>query len=138
MVTNLLFFEILLLYYYINFRSLIICSLIPGGIYFSLDILSLFITVSESFCGEGFWNFCDFISNSVTNQITGYFCAFLNCSFWSSFKCTCSRLFSSIKKFLALLTTSVFTYILPIFLLTYLAKDKNPHPFTNVWFLALI
>ena len=44
----------------------------------------------------GFWNFYNYISNFIPNQITSCFCCFLNFSFWSSFKCTRCRLFSMI------------------------------------------
>ena len=50
-LTNLLFFDIPLFYYYINLRSLILFCLYPGDIYLSLGIsLSCsFVTVSEFF-----------------------------------------------------------------------------------------
>ena len=48
---SLLFFDILLLYYYINLRSTIICCLSSEDVYLSLGI-SLFI--SKLFCGEFF------------------------------------------------------------------------------------
>ena len=61
---SLLFFDIPLLQHYINLRSLIICHLFSGDIYFSYSIslsnpvfsISL-STVSESFCGECFETF---------------------------------------------------------------------------------
>ena len=60
-LTNLLFFDILLLYYYTNLRSSIIFCLVSGDIYLSFDIsLSSaifsvsFITVPELFCGKVF------------------------------------------------------------------------------------
>ena len=53
-LTNLLFFDIALLYYYINLGWSIIFFLSFGDIYLSLSIsLSFsFVIVSESFCGE--------------------------------------------------------------------------------------
>ena len=56
---NLLFFDILLVYYNINIRSGIIFCLSSGDIYLSLSI-SLpcsFVTVSELFCSEDFENY---------------------------------------------------------------------------------
>ena len=55
-LTNLLFFDIPLLYYYINLRSSIIKS---GNIYLSLGIYLLysFATVSELFCCKVFETF---------------------------------------------------------------------------------
>ena len=52
-----------------------------------------------------FWKFCDFIRNFISNQITSCICYFLNYSFWISFKCICCRLFSMIRKCLAVFTT---------------------------------
>ena len=53
-LTNLLFFDIPLLYYYINLISSVILCLSSGDIYLSLGIsLSYsFVIVSELFCGE--------------------------------------------------------------------------------------
>ena len=57
--TNLLFSDILLLYCYINLRSLIICCLLPKDIHFSFAIslsnpaFSVSLSfVSELLCGE--------------------------------------------------------------------------------------
>ena len=51
---NLLFFDIPLLYYYINLRSSIIFFLSTGDIYLSLDIslLCSFLTVSKLFFSD--------------------------------------------------------------------------------------
>ena len=101
------FFDSPLLYYYINLISLIICWFFSRERYFSFcmslscpTFSSSFLTVSELFCSEFFWRFCDFISSFITSQITSCFSSFLNWSFLSSFKCICSRLFYMIKKFL--------------------------------------
>ena len=50
---------------------------------------------------------------------------FLNCSFWGSFKCICSRMFSMIYKCLAEFTALVLLTFLPMFLPIFLAKGKN-------------
>ena len=55
-----------------------------------------------------FWNTCHFISYFITNQITS-FCCFLNYSFWNSFYCIYCWLFSTIKKFLAIFITYIFS-----------------------------
>ena len=110
---KLLFFEILLLSYYINLRSLIICFLFSGDIYLSLlsPIFSpSFVTVSE-LLWLSVWDFRNSIRNFITNQVTSCFCWFLNCSFWSSFERICSKCFSMVKKFLTIFTAWVFTYI---------------------------
>ena len=58
------------------------------------------------FCSPSSGDSCNFISN----QIASCFSCFLNCSFWSSFKCICSRLFSMIKTFLTVFTAYVLPY----------------------------
>ena len=108
---NLLVFGIPLLYYYINFKSLIIYSLFSADIHFfccwyfsnkscifCFTFNCIWTVFSWTFC-----NFCNFIKNFITNQITSWFCC-LNLSFWSIFKCICSRLFSMISKFLTIFT----------------------------------
>ena len=108
-------FDILLLCYF-NLNSSIVSCLFSGDIILSLRIsLSYsFVTVSvflNYFLVIFFKNFCNSISNFITNQITSCFFCFLNDSFWRTFKCICCRLFSMIKKVLALFTTEAFTYI---------------------------
>ena len=99
---KLLFFDIPLLYYYINLRSSILFCLCFGGLhltYFSVR-LYIFWFISNCFRIIPWWScqdFCNFI------------CCFSNCSPWSSFKCICCRLFYMIKKRLALFTAKIFT-----------------------------
>ena len=108
--TNLLFSDIPLLYSYINLRSLF--GLSSGDILLSLGILyhahlQLF---QKKFCSEVFEIFVILlvillpIKSHVASAVFFYY------SFWTSFKCICCRLFSNIKKFLAVFTTQVFTY----------------------------
>ena len=56
---NVLFFDIPLLYYYINLRSSIILYLSSGDMYISLGISLLFsfLTISKLFCAEVFETF---------------------------------------------------------------------------------
>ena len=56
---NLLFFDILLLYCYINLRSSIIFCLSSGDIYLSLGISLAYslLNISKLFCGEVFQTF---------------------------------------------------------------------------------
>ena len=63
-LTSLLFFDIQLIYYYINLRSSIIFCLFPGDIYLSFGIFlsntifsASLSTVSELLCGAVFDNF---------------------------------------------------------------------------------
>ena len=66
---NLLFSDIPLLYYYINLRSPTTFCPSSGDTYLSLGIsLSCsFVTVSELFCVETFFDFCNSISNFIAN-----------------------------------------------------------------------
>ena len=113
-IINLLFLGILLLYDYINLRSSII-------FFFFLRYISFFRYFYIKFCifcftFNCFWtimwwssrDICNFISNFITSQITSCSCCFLNCSFWSSFTCICSRFFGMIKKFRVIFTSYVF------------------------------
>ena len=59
-LTNSLFFDIPLLYYYVNVRSLGVCYLISWDIHLSLSspiFCFSFITVPELFCGKVFETF---------------------------------------------------------------------------------
>ena len=74
---NLLFFDIPLLYYYINLSSSIIFCLFSGErhIFFGISLSSLiysgsFVTVSELFCGEVTETFVILLSIFAANQIT--------------------------------------------------------------------
>ena len=127
-LTNFLFCDIPLLYYYINPWSSIIFCYSCEDIYLSLGISlwCLFEAVSKLLCSEVFEAFLipswlDFI----IYQITSWFCCFLNYSFWNSFKCICCKFDSMIKKFLAVCTTNVFTNNFANILSIFLAKDKN-------------
>ena len=53
-LTFLLFFDISLLYYYINLRSSIIFCLFSEDVYLSLGISVSLSIVSEVFCGKSF------------------------------------------------------------------------------------
>ena len=79
-LTNSLFFDVPLLYYYINLRLLTYFCLPSGDTYLPLGIyLSCsFVIVSELFCGELLETS---ISNFITNKIISSFCCFLNYSF---------------------------------------------------------
>ena len=88
----LLFFDIPLLYYYINLGSLIISCISSGDIYLSLStsLSCLFVIVSKLFCGKFFkFSSCNSISNFITNQDTNWFC----CVFSYSFCLAWSRIF---------------------------------------------
>ena len=75
-------------------------------------------------------NPCNFACNFITNQIIGCFCCFLNCPFWSSFNYICSRLLIKIN-------ISVWLNLPHKLLFKFSAKDKNPWPSTNIWYLEL-
>ena len=94
--------------------------------YFSIKSNIFFLICNWIILRWSFWGSCNSISNFISNQITIYFCSFLNFSFWRSFKCICSRLFSMIKKFLTVFTAWTFSYIFTNNFPIFLAKDKNP------------
>ena len=127
-LTSLLFFDISLLYYYINLRSSMIFCLSSGHTYlfFKCIFIMLMFNCFETNLCWSFWDFHNSTSNFITNQITNCFFCFLNCSFWDSFKCICSRLFGMFKTLLALFTTPVFTYFFTNIFLILWVKDKNP------------
>ena len=111
--------------------SLIFCFS-SGDIYLSLDIMMFIFNCFLIIMLWNFWKLCNYISNFITKKIARCFCSFLSYSFQSSFNCICCRLFSMIKTFLVVFSTQLFTdHFLPIFL----AKGKNPEPFTNTQFL---
>ena len=66
-LTNLLFFDIPLLYCYINLRSSVIFCLSFEDIYFSLDIYLSWssVTVSELFCDKYFETFLILLAISL-------------------------------------------------------------------------
>ena len=79
--------------------------------YFSVFLLEIYIfllifpfhfPLSLKYPVLNFLDFCNFIINVITNQIVSDL--FLNCCFWSSFKCICDWFVSMIKKFMALFT----------------------------------
>ena len=126
---NLLLFDIRLLDYYINFRSSVIRCIFSGGIYiFSLIFLPqvqyfpFICNCPWTILWWSAWDFSNFISNFVANQIISCICCFTNCSFWSSFKCVFSRLFSMRKTFLTVFRAYVFNIILLMFLFILLGE----------------
>ena len=105
-------------YYHIIFRSSVVSFLflvdiyLPLDIYLSNPIFSASVSiVYKLFCGGVLETYVIMsaillpIKSPVTSAV------FFNFSFWSSFSCFCYRLFSLIKKFLAVFTAHFFTYI---------------------------
>ena len=82
-LTNLLFFDIPLLYCYINLRSSIFLCLSAGDIsFFRYFFIMLICNCLWIILLWIFWNFCNSISNFIPNQITSCSCCFLNCFFF--------------------------------------------------------
>ena len=104
-------FYISLLYYSI-LRSLLIYFTFSREIYISPSTPSTFVAVFDLFCDKVIAFFV--ISSTVLFQIKSPVASadYLNSSFGSSFKWTCSKLFNMINKFLVLFTIYLFTYIL--------------------------
>ena len=97
---------IILLYYIIDPRSLVIYCLFSGDIYFS----SSFVPVSELFCGEVFETFVILSAILLPIKPTVAPAIFCIALFEAIFKCICSKFFSMIKKFLFIFTPSCFTF----------------------------
>ena len=130
---DLLIFDISLLYYYNNFRSSIMLCLFSGDKYLSLGIslsyLVFFFTLN-CFWTTLWWNswdFCNFVSDFITNQITSWFGGVLNFPFWNSFKWIYCGVFSIIKKILTVgfLLLRLLLIFSQKFFLIFLAKRKN-------------
>ena len=79
-LTNLLFFDIPLLYCYTNFDSSVICYPFSGDMYlsFGISISSLALLFCSSL--EEFLEISVILS-AITSQITSCFCCFLDCTF---------------------------------------------------------
>ena len=129
---NVLFFDIPLLYYYINLRSSKIFCLSSRDIYLCvcISLSCSFVTVSELFCVDFFLSSCNSVSNFITNQITRCLCCF-----WVTlFELVLS---APVADYLAW-SRSFWLYLPLKFLPIFLAKHKNPKPFTNIWSLGWI
>ena len=131
-LTNVLFFDIPWLYYYINFISSILFCLFYGDVYLSLGICyhMQFVTGSELFFCKVFEILVILLKIRIRSPVC-FFC-FLNCSFWYNFMNICCGLIFIIKTFLATFTTQDFTYIFTTNFIYILAEDKNPLPFANI------
>ena len=120
-----LFNKFIIFWYFILFICLynlslsIICYSFLVIDIFLLVFLFIFVCLGRTVSINLKCSTCDFISNSITNQITSCFCCFLILSFWRNFKWNCSRLFSVIHKFLTVITI-------------FLAQDKYTYPFKNI------
>ena len=122
-LTNLLFFYVPLLYYYINLRLSIIVSLSYGDIYFFRYFFIMFIC--SSFWIILWWSFlyfCKFISNFITDlPLLLFELLFLKKLFSGSVDV------SVIKKFFSCIYhLNFYLYFREYFFLIFLAKDKNP------------
>ena len=126
--TDLLPFDLSLLYYYINPWSFKIQCLffedtyLPFGISLSNPVSLL--TVSELFSGD--WGFCNFISNFITYQITSCFCSFINYFFEAILSASVADCLAWSRRFWLYIPLTFWLMFLLIFLLVFLAKDKGP------------
>ena len=120
-------FYTLLLYYYINLRSLTTCCLFSEDIYVYISFFWYFSMQSCIFCFT--FNCLQTIlwwSDFNINQIAICFICFLNCSFSNSFKSISSRLLAWSRSFWMYLQLKFLTMFLTISLLILFAKNKNP------------
>ena len=125
---NLLFFDIPLLKYYINLISSIIFCRSSGDTYLSLNasLSCSFSTISKLFCCKMFEIFIILSASLLAPAIfsIAFFEMVLSASVadylvWS-------------KSFWMHLLLKLLLIFLPIIWPIYLAKDKNPEPFTNI------
>ena len=128
-LTNLLFFDIPLLYCYTNLNSSIICCLPSGDMYLSLFFLFHYYHQHCASMIKIFLMHLLFYQQLRYQLNHQLLLLFLNCSFWSSFYCIRFRCFSTIEKFFTLLLK---------FLLMFLTKDKNAYPFVYILSLGSI
>ena len=130
-LTNLLSFDIPLLYYYINLRPSIIFCPFSGDIYLSLDISLSFLLLANFrlFYGEVFETFV-----VLTAILLPFMSPVVSAVLWITiFEVVLSELINMIKKFLVIFSTQVFTYVFTNTFTYILAKNKNPYPFiTNI------
>ena len=114
------FFDIALLYYYLNLSSSIISCLVSGDINLSLGIFYhvIFGCIEWGFLSV-FRNFCNFVGNFVTTNLILSFFLFLVLSASVADVLAWSRGF-----WLSLQLTFLLIF-LPIFLPIFLVKDKN-------------
>ena len=81
-----------------------------------------------------FWEFCNSISNFVTNQTTSGFCCFFNYLLLELLEVVLSAHvadFLTWSRSFCLCLPLKFLLIIAMFLPIYLAKGKNPQPFTK-------
>ena len=110
-LTNVLFFNVPLLYCYTNFNLSIICCLYFGDIYlFCGTFVSPFFSSLRD---------CEtlVILSAIFYQLNHRLLLLLNCSFWSSFYRICCRFFSAIKNF--------WPYLLIEFLPVFCKRQKS-------------
>ena len=80
-LTNLLFFDISLLYYYINLSSSVSCCLFCGDIYLSFGISISLLASSKLFFEDFFEAMVILSAILLPNKSPVAFSFFLNCSF---------------------------------------------------------
>ena len=126
-LTSLFFFDVTVLYYYINLRSSIIFWLSSGDIYlsFGISLSCSFVIVSELFYNERLGTFVILlaillpIKSPVASAV-----------FWITFSelvlsASVADYLAWKRSFWLYLTLKVLLIFLPAFLAIFLAKDKN-------------
>ena len=125
-LTNLLFFDIPLLYYYINLRSLIILSFFWRYIsFFRYFFIMLICNCFWIILLWIFWIFCNPISNFITNQISCFCCFFWIAIFEAVLNASLAYCLAWSRWFWLYLLLRFLPMFLPIFLPLLLAKGKN-------------
>ena len=135
--TDLLFFNIPLLHYYIDRRSSIVCSLLSVNICLSFS----FFYHPQYFMFLNYYvaNFLKFYLQLYYGLNRLLLLLLFKLFFWNSFNCIYWKFFSIIEKFLAVF--SAYLYFYPYFWQNTIihsilyVKNKNIYPFTNIRYL---
>ena len=139
-----IFFDITLLYYFLNFRSPIICCLFSGDIHFSFGIFLSrpifafsFAVGSRLFFHEVIRTFIILSAILLPIKSPVASAVFFNYSFVSIFSVSVPDRLAWSKRFWLYIVLTFLLIFLPIFLLIFLMKNKNPLALTNIRFSVL-
>ena len=133
--TDLLFFDILLLCYYINLSSSVMLCLSSEIYIFHLVFLfHLQLPLKYSVV-----NFCgNFISSFITNQTTVASPDFWNAFLEAGLNESLADCLAWSRRSWLYLQLRFLLILLPISLSIFFPEDKNPQPFTSIWSFAWI
>ena len=94
-------------------------------IIFSYPIIKILCYIMFYFVNEVLETFAILPAMLLPTEIIDCLCCFLNSFLWHNFWCICGKIFSIINNILAVFTTYIFTFFLPILLHIFLAKSEG-------------